>query len=98
VSLETPLRLGGPDIAWHSTLSHLSPGAEGILRGMLAVGGGPIRDHFPAFAGTRWHLWPLTAAQRDMLATRPSPQTITTETKFERAVGVHPEIVRTYRS
>jgi len=89
--------LAAGDIAWRSTLSHLAPAVDQRFRSNDAAVGGTIRGHFLGFEGARWDLWPLTPAQRHGLEHTPPPYTFLSESKFAKAVGVEPQVVRLNR-
>ena len=94
VPYAVPMPVASADIAWRSTICHLTAAAELRLRGAQVVGDTIARDHFVEFAGERWRLWPLTGDQRAMLDRGSVPQTMPSNERFARAVGVNPEIVR----
>ena len=94
IGLTFPQRLTANDYSWRSTIYHLKPVSEELLRGANATAGGSVRDYFADVAGHRFRVWPFTDEQvRDMSA-GPCPRTLAMARKNAKANGVHPEVVR----
>jgi len=88
-----PPVLDGSDIAWTSTILHLTLAAEHRLRHLESSIGGMIQNHFTEFSASRWWLWPLTHAQLDTLRSGSAPLTMKSDEAVARALKLEPLVV-----
>ena len=88
--LREPMVVPTADIAWRSTLVHLTPDAERRCRMSSSVSGDQLH-HCIASSDCRWYCWPCDADTLALLQSGSQWLSLPSHVGFARAVGVVPE-------